>query len=273
MLKNIIYVVGSPRSGSSLIYNALCSHEKFNPAIPENHLVTNLSKNFFKQNQRNNNIEESYYFDNIKDTKSYFKNCLEIFFNKISKKYSVNYLALKSITLTTNINILNTIYPEINYVMTIRDPRDIIVSMISVGSRQEKLNMQNQFPRNIELLCQKINRFYWFFLEKKQEKFLYEKVYLIKYEDFIYKPLDMLNQFKKKFLLDIVYNNNLDIWRKSSNTYKKNSEDIDNPYKSDLWNQPLNNSRIGIYKEKLKNNEINQINSYCKDIIEMFDYY
>ena len=44
MLENIIYVVGSPRSGSSLIYNALCSHEKFNPAIPENHLVTNLTK-------------------------------------------------------------------------------------------------------------------------------------------------------------------------------------------------------------------------------------
>ena len=85
---------------------------------------------------------------------------------------------------------------------------------------QEKLNKQNQFPRNIELQCQKIYRFYWFFLEKKQEQFLYEKVYLIRYEDFIFKPLDMLNLIKKKFLLDIVYNNNLDIWRKSSNTYK-----------------------------------------------------
>ena len=83
MLKNIIYVVGSPRSGSSLIYNALCSHEKFNPAIPENHLVTNLTKDFFNQNQRNNNIEENYYFDSINDTKSYFKNYLEIFFEKI----------------------------------------------------------------------------------------------------------------------------------------------------------------------------------------------
>ena len=60
MPEKIIYVVGSPRSGSSLIYNALCSHKKLNQAVPENHLVTNLAKNFFNQCQRNNNIEENY---------------------------------------------------------------------------------------------------------------------------------------------------------------------------------------------------------------------
>ena len=273
MLEKIIYVVGPPRSGSSLIYNALCSHEKFNPAIPENHLVTNLTKDFFNQNQRNNNIEENYYFDSINDTKSYFKNCLEIFFEKISKKYQVNNLILKSITLTKNINLLNYIYPEINYIMTIRDPRDIIVSMIKVGKNQEKLNMKNQFQRNIELLCKKINNFYWLYLEKNQTKFLNEKIYLIKYEDFIIKPSKMLNQIKQKFSLDIVYNNNLNIWSRSSNIYKENSKIIDNPYKSNLWNKPLNKSRIGIYKAKLNNNEINQINSFCKDIIEIFNYY
>ena len=87
---------------------------------------------------------------------------------------------------------LNYIYPEINYIMTIRDPRDIIVSMIKVGKKQEKLNMQNQFPRNIELLCKKINDFYWLYLEKNQKKFLKEKIYLIKYEDFITKQFEML---------------------------------------------------------------------------------
>ena len=157
--------------------------------------------------------------------------------------------------------------------MTIRDPRDIIVSMIKVGKNQEKLNMQNQFPRNIELLCKKINNFYWLYLEKNQKKFLNEKIYLIKYEDFIIKPFEILNQIKQKFSLDIVYNNNLNIWSRSSNIYKENSKIIDNPYKSNLWNKPINKSRIGIYKEKLDNNEINQINSYCKDIIEMFNYY
>ena len=31
------------------------------------------------------------------------------------------------------------IYPDICYVMTVRDPRDTIVSMINVGEKQEEL--------------------------------------------------------------------------------------------------------------------------------------
>jgi len=272
MLEKIVYIVGSPRSGSSLIYNGICSHENFNPAIPENHLVTNLTKNFFLQYQRNQNIEGNYFFNSIEDTKSYFKNCLEIFFNKISKKYCVNHLVLKSITLTKHINILNEIYPEISYIITIRDPRDIIVSMINVGQRQEGLKMQNQFPRKIDLLCQKINQFYRIFLEKSHEKFLNEKIYLVKYEDFILHPLDTLNQIIKKFSIDILYDNNFDIWKRSSNIYQGNGKGIVNPYKSNLWDKPLNNSRIGIYKKFLETNEISEVNSRCKDIIGMFNY-
>ena len=42
MLDKIIYVVGSPRSGSIVIYNSICSHSFFNPGIPENHLVPKM---------------------------------------------------------------------------------------------------------------------------------------------------------------------------------------------------------------------------------------
>ena len=157
MLNKIFFVVGSPRSGSSLIYNAFCSKKIFNPAIPESHLVTNLTKLFYKQINRNNSFEKQYFFENIEDTKSYFKNCINIFFKKIAKKYKSEFLILKSITITENINVLYELYPEISYIMTIRDPRDIIVSMINVGKKQEEINALNQFPRNIELLCNKIN--------------------------------------------------------------------------------------------------------------------
>ena len=103
MLDKIIFIVGSPRSGSSLIYNALGTNKIFNPAIPESHLVTNLIKNFYKQHKRNLSIEKNYFFENIHETKLYFKKCIELFFNKISNKYSVSHLLLKSITITDNI--------------------------------------------------------------------------------------------------------------------------------------------------------------------------
>ena len=273
MLEKIIYVVGPPRSGSSLIYNALCSHEKFNPAIPENHITPKLVNSFFQQCYRNQTIESHSIFDSLEDTKSYFKNYLEIFFNKISSKYNVNNLILKSILLSPDIYILYELYPEISYVLIIRDPRDIIVSMLNISENQKKLNRKIHFPRDMKILCDKINNSYRLIKEKNLKEFFNKKVYTIKYEDFIDKPLFHLNKTSKKFSLDIVYNDNLKIWSRSSNIYKDNTQGIDNPYKSDLWNKPLNNSRIGIYKEKLNRNEVNQINKYCKDIIEIFNYY
>ena len=271
MLKKIIYVVGSPRSGSSLIYNAVCSQNIFNPAIPENHLITNLTKNFFSQIKRNSEIEEDYFFESLNDTKKYFKNCLNIFFNKIAKKYSTKILVLKSITITSNINVLNLFYPEIFYIMTIRDPRDTVASMINVGIKQEKLKMKNQFPRKIEYLCNKINGSYRLLFDKKQKNFLKENVQIIKYEDFIENSYTSLSKIINKFSINIQYSKNSNIWGRSSNVYNKN-QSTDNPYKSDLWNKPINSSRIGIYKDLLKKSEIDEISFLCKDIISIFNY-
>ena len=95
MLEKIIYIVGSPRSVSSLIYNAICSNNIFNPGIPENHIAANFTKYCFQQIYRNNEIEKKYIFNSENDTKDFFKSCLAILFKKISNKYNVNHLVLK----------------------------------------------------------------------------------------------------------------------------------------------------------------------------------
>ena len=42
---------------------------------------------------------------------------------------------------------------------------------------------------------------------------------------------------------------------------------------SNLWNKPIQtDSRVGIYKKQLSQEEIKQINSYCKNIINFFNY-
>ena len=56
--------------------------------------------------------------------------------------------------------------------MTIRDPRDIVVSMLNVGAKQEKLNINNQFPRNMKTLCDRINTSYRLYFDENQKKFL-----------------------------------------------------------------------------------------------------
>ena len=275
MLEKIIYLVGSPRSGSSLIYNAICSHNIFNPSIPENHISANFTKYCFQQIQRNYDIEKKNIFNSENDTKDFFKSCLEIFFNKISNKYNIKHLVLKSIILTSDIYFLHLIYPQIFYVMTVREPRDIVTSMINLGTQQEKLGEKNKYPRNIKMLCQRINHLYRLVLEKELDNFFKKSVCLVKYEDFVINPSTTLNKIVKKFSININYNKNLNVWKRSSDLYQEN---IDNKnisyqsYKSSLWNKPIESSRIGIYKELLSDSEINDINFYSKDIIKYFNY-
>ena len=73
-------------------------------------------------------------------------------FRKVSKKYNTQNLCFKSILFATNIHIMNAIFPEVKFVMTVRDPRDIIASMLQVSDKQIKSNITPQYPKNMKVL-------------------------------------------------------------------------------------------------------------------------
>ena len=137
--------------------------------------------------------------------------------------------------------------------------------MLNISENQKKLNRKIHFPRDMKILCNQINHSYRLIKEERLKEFLYNKVYIVKYEDFVNKPLFYLNEISKKFSLNANYENHHNIWQKTSKTVKT-------AYESDLWGKALNNSRVGVYKELLKKNEINEINLYCKEIINNFNY-
>ena len=59
-MKKIFNLVSSPRSGSTIIYNALCSNDIFNPALPESHFASDLSHLYYKQLLRKADIKKHY---------------------------------------------------------------------------------------------------------------------------------------------------------------------------------------------------------------------
>ena len=268
MQKNIFYLVSSPRSGSTLIYNALCSVDIFNPAIPESHLTSEMTKLYYSQLIRNQNIEKEFIFLNKKEIKEFFSNSLNIFYEKIMERYQVQNLMLKSIQLTPNINVLDDFFPNITYVIVIRDPRDIIVSMIRTGEKQKEQNIEIQFPRNIELLTKRINRSYRLYLEPEFKNFIANKVYTIKYEEFVKNPLEKLNDFSNIYFKKNYYTNLDKIWDRSNNIYLSDKQS----YTSDLWGKKITLNKVGEYKNFLKEEEILKVEDYCKDIMKIFSY-
>ena len=267
-LKNIFYVIGSPRSGSVLIYNSLCASKIFNPSLPENHLVPYLVELFIKQIERNQVKEKNLIFNSNNEIQIYFKECIQNFFRKVSKKYNTQNLCFKSILFATNIHIMNIIFPEVKFIMTVRDPRDIIASMLQVSDKQKKSNITPQYPRNMKVLSDFINKQYHNFFNHKNSEFFKNSVFIAKYEDFVLHHKETLNEIMQKFDIDFSFKEIHDYWQNSLNL----SNESNSFFKSELWGKPISNKKIGSYKDILSTAEIDDINSYCKEIINYFDY-
>ena len=59
-----------------------------------------------------------------------------------------------------NFNIIFDLIPESHFIFTVRDPRDVIASMIKVGEEQQKTIMENKFPRDISYLSKRVNLYH-----------------------------------------------------------------------------------------------------------------
>tara|TARA_B100000315_G_scaffold18549_1_gene16498 strand:- start:435 stop:959 length:525 start_codon:yes stop_codon:yes gene_type:complete len=171
--------------------------------------------------------------------------------------------------LTPNMNVLYDFFPGGNYIMIVRDPRDIISSMLRVGKKQKDENIESHFPYNLSLLCNKINISYRLYLEPKFEDFVSKKIHTIKYEDFVTDPLKQLNIFSVKFFNKKLYKNTENIWERSKDVYASNNKKA---YQSELWGHNITTKKINEYKNTLRDNEINEISKYCKKYMNYFSY-
>jgi len=263
--ENIILICGSPRSGSTLLYNSICSSGLFNPSLPENHLVPNLIKNLRRQINRNK--KEMYmHFESDEVTIDFFKKIIEDYFDDIISKYKVKNLALKSLLFGSCIDILLKMFSFLNPIFIIRDPRDIISSLLEISKKQIESNIKPNYPNNISLLCNFINDHYKFLLDDGYKQ-ITNKVEIIKYEDLVSNTNETLNNLIKRVKINYTYKKNHSFWDNANNINPNN-----NPYNSFLWNKKPSTERIGIYKKLLKESDVLEINLLCKDLLNKFNY-
>ena len=118
--RNVIFIFGLPRSGTTLIENIISSHQKVSGLGEINYLNKFFNLNFIKNDQLNidfineflNNDLQKYYFDFID-----------------SFKIKTNFVTDKSLNIYWYLGFINMFFPKAKFVHCQRDPKDNCLSI------------------------------------------------------------------------------------------------------------------------------------------------
>ncbi len=131
------FVIGSARSGGSLVYAILSSDPATNPLLHENHFVA-MAASAYSSSRTRLRHEKGQFFADVRDTQEFFSGWITSFLEKIQLRYApAKHLVIKSTLLSAHCPDLYDVVPSARFVMSVRDPRDIVASMIEVGKQQE----------------------------------------------------------------------------------------------------------------------------------------
>jgi len=228
--KNFIFIVGMPRSGTSLIEQILSSHSNVYGAgeLPFLKMEINKKFNFIK----NNNINISDEVDKLAEISDRYE-YLTNFINS-EKKYFVDKLPLNFLW----IGFIKLLFPDAKIIYTKRNAEDVCISCYK-NHFEQGLNWTNEIS-NIAKMYKKHNEIINFW-NTKTENF----IYTVEYEKLVN---DFENNLKKILeFCNLPFEENCKNFHKSNSIVKTlSSEQVRNPiYKSSI-------NKYKFYKEEIE---------------------
>ena len=271
-----IFIGGSQRSGTTLLQTILCKDHATNPMVHEAKYFRQLIQAYIF-GKRQFDAETNGYFDNVESLRKFHAGLIEIFMTHLRKRFdNVENLVLKEPHLTMVFPEISELIDSARFVCIIRDPRDVIASMIKVGKKLAQSGIKNDpmsqifNKRDMRILSRHYKSFYIPVLRSTDQE-LGKKSMFVRYEDLVEAPGPTLERLREFTGLT------LDEFNKNSDpgTGKVNFDAAD-PYRSawvtKLYGKKISNDRIGAYKEVLTADEVEIIEKACQGIMARFNY-
>ena len=280
---NKFFILGSPRSGTTLFRVLLNSHPEIS-VPPECGFLTwwyEKYKDWVKNDKRLdefiNDFQSSKKIEtwnlNFEDLRELiyelnpttYEELTEIIYHYyaiINKKENVKALGDKNNYYISNPDLLKEIYPPAKYIHIVRDSRDVACSYKELNSKKSDIKYYPNLPESIEEIANlwnnNINKVKAF-LEKNVESIT------IRYEDLIKKQELILD--KICYFIGVKYSDIM------INTY---TQDTSEPISFKEWKgnvkKDIFNQSVCRYKNDLSSSEIEICESICKINLKIYNY-
>jgi hypothetical protein len=161
----------------------------------------------------------------------------------------------------------------------VRDPRDTIASIVSVGEKHKKAGMrtdQTNMGRNMKILSSFFKRYYIRVFDKNSP--VHDRTIFVRYEDVMTNVERECERIGEFCGITFSHQKLRNLGRERTDSANMNPDvRSQDPYSgafwSELYNKNLSAERISKYAEVLTASEINQIESHCADFNKIFRYW
>lgn len=279
-----IFILGNPRSGTSLLRLILDSHAKIS-IPPESHFFLWLEDKYGSWNNKllNNYLDdlfastkfETWHLDKnslkffliSRSIKGYAElNSLINYYYALIKKKDVIYWGDKNSLWIEKLSTILEYYPNAFFVHIVRDGRDVACSYKELNSRNLTSKYAPKLSNNIYEIAHE-----WVVNLKSIESLFYtvkeSNKITVKYEDLIVEP--------KKTITTILEKLGLQFIEEQLQFYTKNVKDIEPKLYFD-WKekltQPIDKNNIGKFSKILSKDDIKTFNKEAKEILNKYSY-
>lgn len=258
--QKIILIGGSPRSGTTLLQGMICDGNKVNPLMPEVSYLLDL----LEINRRWNTYgdkKSSLYFGSVEKMKSFCRVAVEKFITGIPFINKYEFVCLKDPLLANYVEEIISIFSsEVMLILMIRDPRDVIASMISVEKR--KIEIEGDEYKQIMSFDDIVEFIYQFFYNIMNYKG--SNVFVLKYENLVLGKTEEVNEFLGMVINEKPY---------GSSMLDFSLEKQTNPFITDKYTKSdVMDDSLGAYKKILTADQIKKINIVFSGVMEYFNY-
>lgn len=265
------FVGGPPRSGGTLLYSILCSDSLTNPLLRETHYFRHIIETYIHSKDSFASLEDYHFFTDAAELRDYNAHWATDFLERIRKRHPpANHVVLKSFMLTPLMPVVHELIPDAKFLISVRDPRDVIASMFEVAEKQQAQGKSSRFPRDPEQRCLEYLATYGPCVTTRDESFR-RNILFVKYEQLVQRPMEVLDQIRRFTGLSLDNYNPDTNWSPGKRDFLKERASGD-PYINDLYGKAVSSSRIGRYRDTLTRKELSIIEQECMGVFQIFGY-
>ncbi|MEX0809584.1 MAG: sulfotransferase [Dongiaceae bacterium] len=274
--EGLLFVGGAMRSGTTLAARLLTSSGDTNPLLAESQYLGALL-DLAPHWQSQFDLFLADYFADPAAFDAFSRDVAARFLGVVRARYpQAKKLVLKHPETTRRFRQLAGWFPQARFVVTVRDPRDTIASMVAVGERLAAKGERGSlaaFGRDMAKFCDVFRGYY---ADTFRDMELFEgRMLILRYEDLVANRNDVIGELARfaDLRIDAARLADASFWQEGSNWSRQRGSDYAGAFWSPDWVGAVTEAPVGRYRERLDAAEIDEIERRCADFAKLFRYW